>query len=123
MNVVLLRSYTDVVRRRQTYMYMKLYMYVLVCSPYMYVNTRNSTYWYVRVRSVSVYSTQAAFEMSTEQRKPSKYIQIWRECIFCLIFSSLFASASPGTKHEGAHMLQREGTGWSEGKTIAHQLM
>ena len=24
---------------------------------------------------------------------------------------------------DGAHMPQREGTGWSEGKTIAHELM
>ena len=62
LNVVLLRSYTDVVTRRQTYI--SLHMYVLERSPYMYVNTCNSTYWYVRVRSVSVYSTQAAFEMS-----------------------------------------------------------
>ena len=37
--------------------------------------------------------------------------------------SSFFTSASPSTKHEGAHMPQREGTGWSEGKTIAHELM
>ena len=64
MNVVLWCLYTDLVTRRQTYMYIWLYMYILVWSPYLYVNTCNSVYWYIWVRSVSVYSTQGAFEMS-----------------------------------------------------------
>ena len=38
-------------------------MHVLVRSQHMYLNIRTSTYWYVRVRSVSVYST-SCFEMS-----------------------------------------------------------
>ena len=220
----------------------------------MYINTRNSTYWYVRVRSVSGYSTQAAFEMSHGNhqntskydvnvffvvfffdtyyyiRITQKYVKEYlydtcqyvllcsrraknplfkrghnfaRSCtcmyvrarcstyirantcknmtpfqqgvlarcehigtymhvsatckckqIACISYnlhrsihnldvedhvcmhqeastqfigqrqpSSFFASASPSTKHNGAHMRQREGSAWSEGKTIAHELM